>query len=242
MTIYTITYNEELMLPYFIQHYRERFPNCNIVVYDNQSTDSTQQIAIDNECSVVEYNTGGKLSDSAYLNIKNNCWKGQSDWVIVADCDEFLDIWEEELIEEQASIISVEAYNMVNDANNLDISSISRGVRSTSYDKAYCFHAGKIREINYGAGAHSCSPTGLVGYSQRKYRAFHYKYINIEYMQTRHAIFAARRSDENIKKGWAEHYAYPPEQIKQEFLDARKKSIKIGDYIHSGTGKITFYN
>ena len=227
MTIYTITYNEELMLCYFIEHYRERFPNCNIVVYDNQSTDNTQQIAIDNDCSIVEYNTGGKLSDSAYLNIKNNCWKGQTDWVIVADCDEFLDIWEEELREEQASIISVEAYNMVNHADNLDVLGIDYGVRSTSYDKAYCFHAGKINEINYGAGAHWCNPIGKIKYSQRRYRAFHYKYINIEYMQTRHAIFAARRSDENIKKGWAEHYAYPPEQIKQEFLDARKKSIKI---------------
>jgi len=36
MTIYTITYNEELMLPYFIRHYRLRFPNCKIVVYDNE--------------------------------------------------------------------------------------------------------------------------------------------------------------------------------------------------------------
>lgn len=227
MTIYTITYNEELMLPYFIQHYRERFPNCNIVVYDNQSTDNTQQIAIDNDCSIVEYNTGGKLSDSAYLKIKNNCWKAQSDWVIVADCDEFLDIWEEELIDEQASIISVEAYNMVNDSNNLDISNISRGVRSTSYDKAYCFHAGFIKDINYFAGCHSCSPTGLVSYSQRKYRAFHYKYINIDYMIERHKLYGSRLSDENLKKDWGTHYLYSAEQIKAEFLDARKKSIKI---------------
>lgn len=227
MTIYTITYNEELMLCYFIEHYRERFPNCKIVIYDNESTDDTRAIAMGMDCELITYSTNNKLSDSKYLEIKNNCWKGQTDWVIVADCDEFLDIWEEELIDEQASIISVEAYNMVNDANNLDIEGISRGVRSTSYDKAYCFHAGKIRDINYGAGAHSCSPTGLVGYSQRKYRAFHYKYINIDYMIARHAIFAERLSDENIAKGYGEHYAYPPEQIKQEFLDARKKSIKI---------------
>lgn len=230
MTIYTITYNEELMLPYFIQHYRERFPNCNIVVYDNQSTDSTQQIAIDNDCSVVEYNTGGKLSDSAYLNIKNNCWKGQTDWVIVADCDEFLDISEigvENQANDGVTIISTCAYNMVNDADNLDIWGITHGVRSTSYDKAYCFNAGKIREINYGAGAHSCSPTGLVGYSQRRYRAYHYKYINIDYMIERHKLYGSRLSDENLRKDWGTHYLYSAEQIKQEFLEARKKSIKI---------------
>lgn len=227
MTIYTITYNEELMLPYFIQHYRERFPNCNIVVYDNQSTDNTQQIAIDNDCSIVEYNTGGKLSDSAYLKIKNNCWKAQSDWVIVADCDEFLDIWEEELIDEQASIISVEAYNMVNHADNLDIDNIFKGVRSTSYDKAYCFNSTRIKEINYGPGAHSCSPIGGVEYSSRYYRAWHYKYINIDYMIARHSIFAERLSDENKAKGHGGHYLYSPEQIKAEFLEAREKSKQV---------------
>ena len=227
MTIYTITYNEELMLPYFIEHYRKRFPNCKIVVYDNESTDDTRAIAMGMDCELITYSTNNKLSDSTYLEIKNNCWKGQNDWVIVADCDEFLDIWESDLENEQASIISVEAYNMVNIEDNLDIYGITHGVRSTSYDKAYCFNASKIHKINYGAGCHSCSPTGQVSYSKKKYEARHYKYINIDYMIARHAIFASRRSEENIQRGFGAHYAYPPEQIKQEFLTARKNAIKL---------------
>ena len=215
------------MLPYFIRHYRERFPNCNIVVYDNESTDKTIQIALANECEVVTYSTNNKLSDSTYLDIKNNCWKFQSGWVIVADCDEFLDIWEEDLKDEMASIISVEAYNMVNHEDNLDIENIYKGVRSTSYDKAYCFNASKIHKINYGPGAHSCSPTGLVGYSKKVYKAFHYKYINIDFMIARHAIFASRLSQENINRGYGLHYLYDPLQIRSEFLGAREKSIKI---------------
>jgi glycosyltransferase involved in cell wall biosynthesis len=45
MTVFTITYNEELMLPYFVNHYRSRFTNCKIVVYDNESIDKTVDIA-----------------------------------------------------------------------------------------------------------------------------------------------------------------------------------------------------
>jgi len=227
MKVFTITYNEQLMLPYFIQHYRERFPDCEIIIYDNCSTDNTKAIALESGCKVIEYDTNGKLSDFKYLEIKNNCWKGGEGWVIIADCDEFLDIWEEELREEQGSIISVEAYNMVNHADNLDIDNIFKGVRSTSYDKAYCFNSTRIKEINYGPGAHSCSPIGGVEYSSRYYRAWHYKYVNIDYMINRHAIFAERLSDENKAKGYGGHYLYPSDQIKNEFLEAREKSKPV---------------
>jgi glycosyltransferase involved in cell wall biosynthesis len=45
VTIYTITYNEELMIEFFINHYRKKFPGCEIVVFDNYSTDKTVEIA-----------------------------------------------------------------------------------------------------------------------------------------------------------------------------------------------------
>lgn len=227
MKIFTITYNEELILPHFINHYRTRFPACDIVIYDNMSTDDTVEIAKEMDCKVIPYDTNNKLSDSKYLEIKNNCWKGQTGWVIVADCDEFLDIWEKDLENETASIISVEAYNMVNLTDSLNIEDITHGVRSTSYDKAYCFNTSKILEINYGPGAHSCNPFGVLEYSSKKYEAWHYKYINIDFMINRHAIFASRLSQENINKGYGLHYMYSPLQIRAEFDDARKKSIKL---------------
>lgn len=227
MKVFTITYNEELMLPHFINHYRTRFPACDIVVYDNMSTDDTVLIAKEMDCKVIPYDTNNKLSDTKYLEIKNNCWKGEEGWVIVADCDEFLDVWEEELEDEQAVILVVEAYNMVNLADNLDIENIHHGVRSKSYDKAYCFNAGRLKEINYGPGAHECNPIAKDKERPstiwtKKYKAYHYKYINLEYMIARHKIFAGRRSEENIAKGYGEHYAYPPEKIRLEFEEARK--------------------
>ena len=58
-----------------IKWYRERFPNCLIIVYDNESTDRSVQIALENNCKVISYSTNNQLSDSKYLEIKNNCWK-----------------------------------------------------------------------------------------------------------------------------------------------------------------------
>jgi glycosyltransferase involved in cell wall biosynthesis len=93
VTIFTVAYNEEIMLPFFIKWYRKRFPNCRIVVYDNESTDDTVKIALENNCEVITYCTNNQLSDSKYLEIKNNCWKdATTDWVLVCDVDEMLDI------------------------------------------------------------------------------------------------------------------------------------------------------
>ena len=227
MTVFTITYNEQLMLPYFVAHYRKRFPNCKIVVYDNESTDKTVEIAESLGCKILTYKTDNRLNDLVYLEIKNNCWKNELDWVIIADCDELVDISENDLINEKATIIRFEAYNMVNLRNDLNIEGITHGVRAESYDKAYCFNASKIDEICYGAGCHWCEPKGLVEYSENIYKAYHYKYINIDYMINRHAIFASRLSDENIRRGYGAHYMYGEQQIIEEFQTARKNSIKI---------------
>jgi len=48
ITLYTLTRNEEIKLQFMIAHYRLRFPDCQIVIYDNQSTDSTLDIAKSN--------------------------------------------------------------------------------------------------------------------------------------------------------------------------------------------------
>jgi hypothetical protein len=75
ITIYTIAYNEEIFIQFMIDHYRSRFPNCHIVVYDNESTDNTVAIAKANNCEVITYCTNNQIQDRKYLEIKNNCWK-----------------------------------------------------------------------------------------------------------------------------------------------------------------------
>lgn len=231
LTVYTLTFNEEFMLPKFIEHYRGMFPGCRIVIYDNESTDRTQLIAQHYRCEVVLNKTEGKLNDIRYLEIKNNCWKdAQTDWVCVADCDEHLNIDAEQLFyedENKTTVISSQGWNMVNLKDDLNFAGIKFGVRAKSYDKIYMFKRTAIREINYNPGCHSANIIGKVKESTKAYECFHYKYVNPDFMVARHKVFASRLSDVNIQKGYGGHYLYSEEQIRKEFSEARKNAKQI---------------
>lgn len=217
ITIYKITYNEEVLIQYMIDHYRSRFADCRIVIYDNCSTDNTVKIAKKNDCEVISYETNNKLDDAAYIRIKNNCWKSATtDWVLVGDLDELLDIDSINLEKEErqkSTAISSEAYNMVNLKNNYDIHNISWGYRVSVYDKILLFNKKYITEINYRIGCHVCKPDGVFKPSKNKYYLRHYKFINPEYTISRYKLFSSRLSEGNKKYGWSNKYLQTSKQI-----------------------------
>src|SRR3989344_1762434 len=231
ITIYTITYNEGLLIQVMIDHYRERFPGCRIVVYDNISTDDTVKIALANGCEVIPYDTGGQLQDSRYIQIKNNCWKdAKTDWVLVCDLDELLDIDEAELRREESlgtTMVRCEFYDMINMEDNVDIAGIKYGVRSPTLGKFLLFSKKFINEINYGPGAHECRPVGTILYSGRPYRVYHYASINEDVTIKKFEIYKKRLSAENLKNGWGTQYLMTPQQILKEYAEERSKAIRV---------------
>lgn len=231
ITVYTVAYNEELQIQFLIDHYRSRFPNCHIVVYDNMSTDRTVEIAKKNNCEVIFYDTNNQISDSKYLEIKNNCWKfAETDWVLVCDVDELLDISASQLLQEEfqgVTIVRSEGYNMVNFEDNLDIASISYGTRAPRHDKNYLFNKKYLKEINYAPGCHDCSPVGKVSFSQTAYKAYHYNFINEKLSIQKYKLYASRLSPENIKKGWGQHYLNTAEQVSAEYAEIKNNAIKL---------------
>ena len=52
MNIFLLCYNEELMLPHTLKHYKTRFPNATITIFDNYSTDRSKQIAEEAGCLI----------------------------------------------------------------------------------------------------------------------------------------------------------------------------------------------
>ena len=108
ITIYSIAYNEEILLPYFIRFYRTRFPDCNIVIYDNCSTDSTKKIALSESCSVINFDTNNEINEYKYLEVKNHCWKQSlTDWVLVCDIDEWFDVTENDRVLAQKNKVNI---------------------------------------------------------------------------------------------------------------------------------------
>lgn len=231
ITVYTVTYNEEIIIQFMIDHYRKRFPNCHIIVYDNMSTDKTVEIALANNCAVIPYFSNNQLQDSTFLKIKNNCWKhAKTDWVLVCDIDELLDINEEDLKSEESlgsTMIRSEAYNMVNMQDNLDLTGINHGVRCPLYDKLCLFNRKFIININYNIGCHICNPKGQPVISNKAYHLYHYKYINLNCLISRYTVFLSRLSESNKKNKWGLQYLLTPEQIHDEFIACQKQAVKL---------------
>ena len=232
ITVYTIAYNEELIMQFMIDHYRSRFPGCNIVVYDNMSTDNTTKIARANDCEVIQYDTNNQIQDRRYIEIKNNCWKNAlTDWVLICDMDELLDINAEQLKKEEevgVTMIRARSYDMINMEDNLDIKSIKYGARaSRGYDKLYLFNKKFVKEINYEPGCHKCNPVGDIIFSNDRYNLYHYAFINENYIIEKYKRNMTRLSPENIKRGWARHYSYNLEQIHAKYERIRSQAIKL---------------
>jgi len=221
--IFTIIYNEEIILQKFINHYRERFPNCEITIYDNMSTDNSRQIAVENNCKIIDYNSNNEIRDDLYLKIKNNCWKqSEIDWVLIVDADEFLDINQEQLQKEDCSIILSKGYNMVNLEDDLIFENIKFGIRAKQYDKYYLFNKSKIKEINYEAGCHSANPKGEIKFSKNVYNLFHYTMLSEQYLIDRYRRNYERLSSINKKNGWGIQYTENEKIIKDRFNQAKK--------------------
>ena len=231
ITIYTISFNEEVFIQFMIDHYRSRFPNCHIVVYDNESTDNTVAIAKANNCEIISYSTNNQIQDSKYLEIKNNCWKNAlTDWVLVCDMDELLNINENDLKNEEAqgtTIIKSKAYNMVNMEDNYDLANIKYGARCEPYDKFYLFNKRLIKQINYEPGCHVSAPVGTIKHSLTDYLLYHYKCINPDFQIARYKLYAQRLSAENVKNSWGNHYIQTDAQIRDSFYLARTYVTKI---------------
>jgi hypothetical protein len=229
VTIHLITYNEELMIEFFVRHYRKLFPNCIIKVYDNYSTDDTVKIAENLGCQINYYDSNNKLSDSKYLEIKNNCWKdSETDWVVVCDCDELISITEEELINESengVTLFKFDGYNIVNTEDQLNLGELSFGFRDTIYDKTLLFNKSKINEINYQPGCHVSHPIGDVKYNTNIYKMLHYKYLGVEYTVSRYKMFADRLSDENKRMRWGYHYEENEVKLRKYYSEMNSRGL-----------------
>lgn len=230
ITIYTITYNEELLIQFMIDHYRTRFPGCRIVVYDNMSTDNTVKIALANDCEVIPYDTNGQLQDNRYIKIKNHCWKdAKTDWVLVCDLDELLDINAKQLKTEEdagTTIVKTKGYDMVTLEDKLDLAGMKYGERDEGEDKSILFNKKFVEQINYDIGCHICSPIGKITYSKKVYKLFHYCYINCKLTVEKYKLYTKRISPENIKYHWG-GWESTPEEIHALYDDAWSKAIKV---------------
>lgn len=247
--LYTIIYNEEKILPYFINYYSNQVDK--IIIYDNQSTDRSVEIANSYpNVQVIELNTDGKFSELRLTEVRNNCWKSsEADYCLVCDVDEFIYYSKGTLKDFLLSNKSWDVYvpigfNMIsrNKFPPFDGSSILKiteyGSISEDFFKPILFNRKTISFMGFAPGSHYANPTRKDGSRPKIYdaivkgfklRLLHYKYIDLNALFEKHAI--DRRNRMNMSEHFSYltgiHYLESIETLSKTFDQVQAQAIKI---------------
>ncbi len=235
--IHIITYNEEVMLPVTITHYKRMFTDPIIIVHDNESTDNTVQIATDNGCQVIPFKTNG-LSDSAYTKIKSQAHlTANADWCLCVDCDEHCYINTEDLEDlekRNVNIVQFQGWDIFAHAPHPESIAELKGIKSAGESKPILVRVGQFSEYLVEPGAHTINriipKQGVdITWSKFEYKLLHMKHWNLEFVVNRQAGFGRRLSEENRKNGWGFHYNFPAQKHIDYFTNGINASEKITD-------------
>jgi hypothetical protein len=235
--VFLVCYNESVLLPNTIKHYRSLLPSCSITIYDNESTDNSVEIAKSLGCNIISFNTNGEFDENYLTNLRNNCWKDISEgWVIVSDMDEWLYITESELLGELnagTTIITTRGLNMIGeskmaDISDIDLNEIQKCVDAVNHSKKSCFLRPAITHMDYTGGSHFCFPKGLVQYSLKAYINKHMNFLGLEYITTKYTN-SFKRSEKMRKYGAGTHYTDNIEKIKGSYNEQLNKCYLLED-------------
>jgi SAM-dependent methyltransferase len=237
-----MVFNEADHLSDFVAWYRLRLSDVTFYVYDNGSTDGTQDLAQALGCLTSRVDTGGEHDMTAMLAVKNHAWKeGSSDWVLVCDADEFLQIDDEFLARTECDIVQAEGFDMIGQGE--PISEIRIGVRDPILDKFLCFRRATVREIRYDPGCHFASPESRHGaplLSIDTRPMYHFRWLSCERVIARNELINVRRGATSRLNGWGVHYEESPESTRQRFEELRSRAWLVPSLLGDGYGTETF--
>lgn len=234
--LYSICWNAERILPYFLRHYE---PICNrLVFYDNMSTDSTREIIGSSVKSTLrDFDTGGQIDETNYLRVKNEAYKesrGAADYVIVVDIDEFVyhpDVMTvlAEYRSEGVTLPKIRGFNMTSLFHPREPGVLTDLVRRGRYSPQYskrCVFSPEL-DIHYLPGAHRCEPVGHVVQSKTADLTLrHYHYIGMQTVLSRYRMYQNRLCDgPNMKEHWVQYRSgqiYTAARFLKNWLLARK--------------------
>jgi len=230
--LYALCWNEEKMIPFFMDHYSEVVDR--FIVYDNGSTDrSLELLAANPKVSVRHFDTPEDSFVYEELRLSEEIWKesrGVADWVIFVDMDEFIfgaDLGDylAQAAAESVSFVRTVGFDMVStefpSADQPIISQITRGFRAVANDKPCIFDPDKVEATNFTLGRHGAFPTGEIHWPvTRELLLLHYKTLGWDYYYNRTKFLATGLKARDIAEGLGAHYLFS-EQEQRAFFDRR---------------------
>lgn len=225
-----LAYNEEMILPFTLDYYSVFCEK--IYVYDNMSTDSSDEIYKRYPKVIVnKWDSNNEINELNYLNIKNNGYKisreDNADWVIVCDCDEILHhgrlLEKLEYYKEQGITVPlVNGHDMVSETfPEYDGELITKKITTGSevyppFCKNIVFNP-KIN-VKFGIGAHSFSSDQTINSNSPELKLLHYKFLGKEYVEKIYKSRAERLSEFNKTNKFGEHYFNVPYEYMDKLL------------------------
>lgn len=222
--VYSVMRNERTILPWFLKHYRSF---CDrIVIYDDQSDDGTQDIALKGGAEVRRYPYRG-LDDTQFVQLANEQYKearGYADWIIWVDADEFL--YHPRMAERLAELHDLgitlpktQGFNMVAEhpptGDGQIYEEITTGFFHDRYSKPVILDP--TLDIVWEVGKHAIHVTGgiPVQNSNDPFKLLHYRFLGRAYFEQRSARNWEQISERNkaarfgyeTQPGWTGEYS-----------------------------------
>lgn len=235
LTVQVTTWNDEKIIEDFLTWYRQRVPECHFIVWDNESDDRTVEICKSYGAEIHPFATNGEMDEHTLINIRNNGWKhANSEYVCVVDSDEWVDIHEEDLLDNLETMewnvckcLGFEMFGKEGDT----MDDLVYGVQNGGYSKPILFYKDHIKDIGLQAGSHKSRPVAKEGYEIKWKEGwpnlYHTKHRSWEYVLERHHLQAARRSQRSAMMGWNFHYQLPDETHKEYYETGMKNRVKV---------------
>lgn len=223
ITINIITHNEEIMLPFIIEHYRKMFKSPKFIVHDNSSNDLTLSIAEKEGCIIIPFTTEG-MNDTEQSKIKsravNEC---DTEWCLCIDADEASMITDEDLKNTKADIIRFQGWDIFDNVETPWLAE-AKGCKSEGYSKPCLVRVNSFINLEFAAGAHTIQSLEMKEkrnpiYSEKEFNLLHYKHWSPSWVVGRSAYLASRQSKENLEKKHSFHFAFSKEQHLKWFWD-----------------------
>lgn len=229
-----IAFNEEKILPFILDYYSRICEK--IYIYDNMSTDSSDEIYKKYEkVIVIKCNSDNTFNDFINKEIKSNRYKEYSrdaDWVIVCDCDEIL--YHPNLINMLkhyqrigVDVPEIDGRDMVSETfpeydGRLITEIVQTG--SETYNimcKNIVFNPKK--DMCFGAHWNNCPD--CVRSQERELKLLHYKFLGKDYVKDIYAKRLERLSRFNIENGFGIHYNNPPMEYMDKLLKENRNVV-----------------
>jgi len=229
--LYAACWNEERIIPFFLQHYEPLVDR--IVIYDDDSTDRSVELLRGSpkvEVRPIRRNAESYLDE--HLALFETCWhesRGRAKWVCLVDLDEFLfhPEWHQYLAAQKdagVTIIQALGYDLVSEnfpaAGTALATTLACGQRDIHLDKTSLFDPDAVERINHSVGRHRCAPVGrLVAPARYSVQLRHYKTLGLDYLLERSHALAGRLTGDDRARGWSTHYLRDDDSIRAHFQE-----------------------